>query len=306
MPSNTASVSPSHPKTRLNDRAGDLVFVALPGTEAIAIDRKLRNLTLRTPLTPQDAEQVSHYLTVASRWSLPVKRETLLRVRDAIKVSAMQAPHPALAKSATALWNYSGPVSRVTPLKIVPPIAEERLQRGLQYWRAAGAQPAPPESTKNLNAAVVAFTQAIENSNGYPTFQAFALVCRGEMNLVLGNRVEAAADARAAEALGSLNLAKIADVEGSILAHQTDLDDARRAVGLLTLVLDINAEQPGTVLYGGVLEYLDRAVAYIRLREYNSAISDALKVIALGKTAASGVGRTYGLQAFDHCVSGSA
>jgi len=82
----------------------------------------------------------------------------------------------------------------------------------------------------------------------------------------------AATDARAAEALGSLDLPAIALFEGSILANQPNQKDLRQAIGLLTLALQLNVDQRfwNPLVYQGIA-YEGRCLAYVRLGELEKA-----------------------------------
>jgi tetratricopeptide (TPR) repeat protein len=254
------------------------LLVAMPQVEAAALNRRLRALTRTTPLSPDDYEQIAHDLKIAAQWNIPLPHQTLVRVRDTIKKSALQAPQVApLAKPANALVNYDRQDPRVAAaLKRVSPLAAAELQRGMAPFRTGLTQSNPAE----LSAALVALTHAIEQSDGNPTFQSWALLFRAITNLTLGNRDAAAADVRTAEALGSLAIPIITLVEGDVLANQTNPEDSRRAIRLLTFALQLSADQP---LFYQLLAYEGRCLAYVRLGEYQEAVPDAQEVVALAK-----------------------
>jgi tetratricopeptide (TPR) repeat protein len=253
-----------------------LCLAPLPHVGAAVIDHRLRSVTRTVPISPEAAVRIQKDLQLAKRLRAPLSRQVLTHVRDTLQQSALHAQESAaLAKPAEALINYEHEDPRyIDRLGEVPPRAMTDLQRGVTYVHDAVRY---PQSWKaDLNASVQAMTRAIEESGGNRTFQALALMSRTVPNLALGNGEAALADVRAAEALGSLDLATIALVKGTVLAHQENPEEARQAVGLLTLALQLNADP--TPQYLG---YAARCSAYLRLGEYQNALSDAKKVIEL-------------------------
>jgi tetratricopeptide (TPR) repeat protein len=254
-----------------------MLVVAMPQVEAAALDRRLRALTRSTPLSPGAAEQITHDLEIAKLWNVPLPPQTLVLVRDTIKKSALQAPQVALARPANALVNYDRQDPRVAAtLKDVPPSALAEFRQGLMHFSASMTQENPAELTLSL----LPLTHAIEQANGNPRFQARALEARAMSYALLGNRDAALADLRAAEDLGSLSIPEMTIIEGSVLSTQTNPDDLRRAISLLTLALQLNVDQRLDPPLYRLMAHSARCGAYFRLGEYQNAVADAQEIVA--------------------------
>jgi tetratricopeptide (TPR) repeat protein len=255
--------------------------IPTPRIEAEVLDRRLRALTRRSPLSPEAAEQIADDLNLAEQWKIPLPHQTLVQVRDTIKKSALQAPQSAqsapLAKPANALVDYDRQDSRVVAeLRGVPPLAVEEAHRGQEYLFRGNAQ----GNRADLILSLEALTNAIELSNGNARLQATYLLMRAMTNSSLGNDDAALADVRAAEALGSLEIFYITLIEGVALADRTNPQDLRRAINLLTLSLQLKTDPSLDPLIYQLVAHSGRCEAYFRLGEYQKAAADAREALA--------------------------
>jgi tetratricopeptide (TPR) repeat protein len=254
-----------------------VLVVGLPQVEAATIDRKLRALTRSTPLSPDDAKQITHNLEIAERLNIQLPPQTLIRVRDTIKESALQDQQvEPLAKSADALVSYDRRNTRVaeTLIGISPSVLDE-FHRGLMHSYTGQAK----ANLADLTLSLQELTEAIRQGNGNPRFQAMALMTRAMTNTYLGNNGAALADVRAAEALGSLSIPEISLTEGMVFSNETDPQALRRGVSLLTFALQLNVDESLNPPLYRLAAHSARCAAYFRLGEYQNAAADAQDLI---------------------------
>ena len=247
--------------------------------EAGVLDRRLRALTPGPSLTPDAPEKITDTMELAQRWGVSIPSTTLVRVRDAIKASAVSTPNlDALPPAANALTEYGRSIAPLPTPRGVEALAEVSL--GSQLMRdAAIAHPAV--DTNAAKAAVAAYSRAIQLSNGDRTIQSRALLGRASTYTLLGRFDDAYSDAKSAEALDSTDLPALVLIEGLTLAtHTTQPSDLKQAAGLLALAEKMQAP-PDLASDSKGMAVTTLAEVYYDLGNYNESRAAALRGLAL-------------------------
>jgi hypothetical protein len=264
--------------------AGFLVAVGLtaPTIEAGAIRREMRAAAAQAPLSPDDAQRVTDNMRLARSWKIPVGYPTIVDVGMALKKTVVEGGQIGpVAKSATALLQYARADSELKAIfENVPPSAKSHFQLGMQYISDGFRE----HRTDKFDAALDELTAAINESDENQYFKSAALLNRGVVEVFLGNLEAASADTQQAENLGSFDLPVLAATEGTVLANQTDAEDWRKAIRLLTFALQVQDESDPNVNSWRSLALGSRAMAFMRLGEYENALSDAQRAI-LGRSS---------------------
>jgi tetratricopeptide (TPR) repeat protein len=259
-----------------------LSVLPAPKVEAGIINRRLRVLTNSGTLTPETSARIADTLNLAQRWSVPVPPSTLVRVRDAIKSSAVNAPSiEGLSPAADALTAYArNAAMQTTPRETA---ASMQLSAGIQLIQRANGDPEQlaqghpaPVDRAAVEAAIAAFTRAIDLSDGDRALRSHALVARSGAYGLLGRFDEAYGDARSAEGLDSTDLFPILLVEGiSLATHTTQPSDLRQAARMLGLVATMQAPPDLASFKGLALNTL--AEVYYDLGDFEKSRGAALQ-----------------------------
>ena len=251
-----------------------LTAISGPRVEAGVLDRRLRVLSDK-PLSPENAEKITDSLGIAEQWHLVVPPSTLVQVRSTIKKSAADAPQlQTISGPANALARYDREIGG--PYDDVPVQVRAAYERALESFLALST-PSPAA----YSAALSSFTRVIILSDGYPRLQARALLFRATLYLLGGEIDKALADAKIAEALGTLDLGEIFLIEGSALARGTNPEDLKRAIRLLTLADQMGPGIGQDSLMYHTLALGSRCLTYYHLGEFQETITDAQKLLTI-------------------------
>ena len=290
-------------------------FTARKSVAAI-LDKTLR-MSLREPtLSPKDAERVADCLRSAARGPLSLPPQTLTRVRDAVKASALQDPNsPAVANASNALVEYGRERDAESFLDIrtrVPRTeAEAAFKEGVEIAvRPLTEYPKALDQTQ-ISAAVSAFTRALALAGNNTALQIECRLLRGAIYGMLGKYDDALADAEAAERLGALDLSRIIPLEAKALVSRGRPGDLQRGVELLTFAIqsDLSSvrrvrRDPRDKLIFDVQLLASRSLAYYKLGEFNKAIEDCVRALNLTPPRAAFVPTFFHILIFSYLHRG--
>jgi tetratricopeptide (TPR) repeat protein len=250
-----------------------LCVLPAPRVEAHVLDHRLRALTPGAPLTSDAPKKITDTLELAQRLGLPVPSTTLVRVRNAIKGAAVNSSNlDELPPAADALASYGRSLEPHPTSRGAEALEEMRLAGRLAQDAAIGHR-AVDEA--EANAAVEAYTRAVDLSDGDHFIQSRALLARAGVLALLGRFDEAYTDAKRAEALDSTDLYPIVLLEGIVLAtHAKEPADLRQATGLLKLAAKMRA--PSDLASSQIMAVTTLAEVYYDLGQYKDSCATAL------------------------------
>ena len=215
-------------------------------------------------------------------------------MRDAVEASIVREPFlPNIPEAAKALERYGRTIYGVDAATNKD--AQAARQRAETHIKILSVN----YSKEEVAAAISELTKAIELSSSDVEFRATAILTRGGLYNMLSRYSEALADAENAERLGTLNLPLLATVEGQALVHLCrSQDDLKRAIGLITLDIQISGPTPFTVRA--------RAEAYYGLRNFPQAIEEYRPVLNMlpQRFPLEDLGTAFGALIFRTCNSG--
>lgn len=264
-----------------------LSLVPVPVIEGAILERRLLKLTRNSTLSPQQAKEVANILqTAATQEPVPKLSDTArVRVREAVKTSAIQNPHTPFTDAANALVSY---VREVHSTSQVPTEAAIAMDSAFRHYRVAIPEVFPTIviDRSEAGAAISAFTRAIELSGSDTTLRADALLSRADLYSYLNQPDKALMDIDAAEKLGAADLSDIVTAQSFALVTRNNPDDLKLVVKLYTLALQLPAPNlpvaAQTPVYWISL-YASRSLAYFRLGMYLDTINDCKKILDLVK-----------------------
>jgi tetratricopeptide (TPR) repeat protein len=254
--------------------------------EAAVLNRRLLKLTRNPTLSAPEADRVANTLDTARKQGLGLLPATKVRVRDAIRTTALQNPTPASIDAAKALVSY---VREVTAAPRVPSEAETAMDSAARHALAAIRFSPRGELTidrSEVGASLVALTRAIELSGSDTALRGNALMSRAYLYNLLARPDDALVDLHEAEKLGAADLSDIASTESFALLARGNHDDLGRAINLLTLALQLPppsllAAKPRSAWEFRLDLYGQRADAYFRVGKYAETITDCKTILDL-------------------------
>jgi tetratricopeptide (TPR) repeat protein len=269
-----------------------LLLAVLPeqSIEAAVLDQRLLKLARGPILTAPEAAQVTDALDTAGRKQLALSSTAKVRVRDVVKNSALQNPHPPFTDAADALVKYAHDVR--------PPVgssdAEAALQRAMAYDTKIAPDFTPENLSYHLNraateAAISELTRAIELAGMAQYIKQEALLQRANLYVALNQPDRALADLDAAERLGAVDLSEIVSTQAGAFQErgfaEGRRDDLRQAVDLFTLALQLPVPKAlaADALRYRIGLYGERSQTNYSLMQYTAVIEDCMTILALLK-----------------------
>ena len=254
--------------------------------EAAVLDRRLLRLTRNPILSSQEADEVADALDTARQDALTLSSATKIRVRDAVKTTALENPTPPFTDAASALVEYTRGVAP-SPAEIA---MDEAARKAFSAIRYGDQWPLFTLDRTAAESAISALTRAIDLSGSDTKLAIDALLSRGELYEVLSEHDKALGDIQAAEKLGAADLSDIITTEGLALVNRgierSRVQDLKRAIELLTLKSylpppSVISGEPNSVLLDQIGVFANRARANYVLGQYTAAIQDSRRVIEL-------------------------
>jgi tetratricopeptide (TPR) repeat protein len=251
--------------------------------EAAMLDRRLRASTRHLPLSAEEVAITEDSLRIGQQRQVRIPETTVIQVREAIKVSALQKPAlPNIAGAADALKDYE----RTNKLGAPTAASLAFIEGGEQMQSALRDYPSRIDESE-LNVAVATLTRAIALAGGNKPLRIEALMERARAYNFLQEPNEALADAEEAYRLGALDLASIASIESTALVTRSRPEDLRRAIDLITISIQLNPPEwllsidPAKKIEYQVEQLARRAIAFYRLGEFTKAIEDCRRALDL-------------------------
>jgi tetratricopeptide (TPR) repeat protein len=259
--------------------------------EAGILDRRLLDgLKYDPDLSGKGARDVRAALDLAEKARVDLPMPTLLRLREVVRISALEKPPSADRRdAATAMARYGfvvGPQSG--PNKPAPQTEADRaFARAEEHYLSAFKDPSGVVNFTEAFEAKTDLATAIDLAGEDKALQIKALMVRAATNVQTGGYDEALADAAKAEQLGALDLFDIASIEGAALVGRGRPQDLRRSVDLLTLGLRLEPPKPESIIdvaisrIGRFGMLGNRGLAYYALGNFEQAIEDCHAALAL-------------------------
>lgn len=211
-----------------------------PVIEAEILDRKLRRLTRRPVLSPDDLVAIARNLDNVHENHIAISPKTFRRVRDSVKTMVFVQPSTSdlpKAIDSVARFDEGDPRNLLPPRGIQPNEAQAAFIEGLREYYLTFRSPTIAFYSE-AKAAVLAFTKAINLTQNSPLHRE-ALLGRASSYLALHRFEWAMADLKTADELGSTDLARILELETAALLQRGRRDDLALVIKLATLGLSI-------------------------------------------------------------------
>lgn len=275
-----------------------LLLMILPerSVEAAVLERRLRKLTQKSPLSPQAAKEIVSTLEQASKERLAFSVASRVQALGVVKASVLQRPYPPFTDAASALGQYGRRISSGVP---IPAEVQRAIDLAAKANMAFGAEHGLAALRKSQDltidraeaqTALSALTSVIQLPGIDPTLRLEALLMRAGLYSTIRMTDEALADAQAAEKLGAVDLSEILEIESLAFVERGlkggRTEDFSRAVNLLTVEMNLPpskliASNPEFVLVDRTALFENRAIAYYGLHQYRAAIEDSKHVLEL-------------------------
>ena len=260
--------------------------------EAAIQNRRLLGVAEKAAISSDDARTIEDSLGVVKQLGLPLPTDTVIRVRDVVRASALEDPTSSSALDAIrALSKYSDYVGDRSA-------TGAELAARKAYYRARSHD---FSQSSEVNEAIEVITEALAIADGDKEMESRLLLMRAMLYDSIEKHDEALADAERAYRLGAFDLADIISIEGSALYEKgADLrrpEDLSRAVKLLSLSLHLDLPQwvstPSQIVNFRAAILAERAEAFYFLGQFNNAIQDARASLSLGSSLPNDVAGTY-------------